>query len=612
MDDIVGQSVTAKISYADGEHCINGIVSRFVQTGTNLRFTSYFLELRPWLWMLSLTRNSRIFQELSVPEILEEVFGAAGFSDFKNSLQGSYDPRIYCVQYQESDLDFVSRLMEDEGIFYYFQHEEGTHTLVLADDASIHEIREGQESVPVKTQVNTASGDEIITHVAYEQQVIVGAYAMKDYDFEQPASDLGVNVEGEEATREVYEYPGGYTVKGTGEGRVKLRIESKELPMKLLRGQSHCRGFLSGYKFEMEDHLRGDFNGEYILKWVSHRVDSDRYNNSFEAFPGDVPFRPPTLTRKPHIVGSQTARVVGKSGEEIWTDEYGRVKVHFFWDREGAEDETASCWIRVAQGWAGKGWGNFFLPRIGQEVIVSFLEGDPDRPIITGSVYNAEQTVPYALPGEQTKSTMMSHSSKEAEGFNEIRFEDKADSEEIYIHGQKDMNVTIENDHMREVLNDETITVTNNRTVTVSEGDETFTVEKGARVLTVTEGDETYEVGGKRNVKVTGEEEHVNEADFTHKVSGNYTLKVDGDITIEAGGKIKMKSGTAFETEAGTAMNHKAGTAYEAKAGTSLTNKAGTTLTIDAGIKFEVKGSAMGTVDGGGMLTLKGGMVKIN
>lgn len=612
MAAVVGQPMTVLVANGDQEHALNGIVARFVQAGTNQRFTTYYAELRPWCWLLTLVTDSRIFQEKKVPEIIEAVFQEAGFSDFRNDLKGTYEKREYCVQYQETSWNFVSRLMEDEGIFYYFEHEDGKHTLVLADDGSAHKPVEGLDPVKVKPQESVTGGEEIITHLALEQQVTVGGYAMTDYNFEKPSGDLKVKVDGEEPKRQVYEYPGGYMVKGGGESRVKKRIEAFELPAKLIKGQGHVRGFRAGLKFEVTEHVRSDLNREYVLRWVSHAGNTHRYANTFEAFPSDVPFRPQPVTRKPTIVGAQTAKVVGKKGEEIFTDKYGRIKVQFHWDRLGKQDDKASCWIRVSQGWAGKGWGAFFLPRIGQEVIVTFLEGDPDRPLVTGAVYNAEQTVPYSLPGDMTKSTVKSNSSKGGGGYNEIRFEDKKDSEEIFVHAQKDMNVVIENDHTRQVLNDEFITIQKNRTTTIKEEHETLTVEKGDRKIKVAKGNETHEVKGKRTVKVTGAEQHTNDDNFTQEVAGDFVLKVKGNITIEAGGKISMKSGGAFMAKAGSSMVHQAGTSLTNKAGTSLTNKAGTTLTNEAGVSMTNKASASQTVDGGGMLTLKGGVVKIN
>ena len=413
---------------------------------------------------------------------------------------------------------------------------------------------------------------------------------------------------------QIYEYPGLYQSKGEGDGYGKKRLDGLEVPARLIAGESTCRPFSTGCTFSLTGHPRADVNDTYVLRRISHSGGRRHYRNSFVAFPSSATFRPPRVTPKPRIAGTQTALVVGKSGEEIWTDQYGRIKVQFHWDQLGQNDENSSCWIRVAQGWAGKNWGAIFLPRIGQEVVVSFLEGDPDRPLITGSVYNGQQPVPYTLPDEQTKSTVKSSSSKGGNGFNEIRIEDKADSEEIYIHAQKDMKIDVLNDQTTTITNNRTVTVSEkddsltvskgNRSVTVSQGNESLTVSQGDRTVAVSQGKETHSVQSTREVTVTGNETHTNKADFTQNVSGNYTLKVTGTLTIQATGDLTLKTDGSLTVQSGTSLTVKSGTDLSASSGTALSLSGGTTM--------EVKGSASGTVDGGGMLTVKGGMVKIN
>ncbi len=639
FDDVVGQGLTVALGLADGgSRYFHGIVTRFSQAGGYGRTAVYHAELRPWLWMLTLTADCRIWQAQTVPQILEALFGELGFTDFRNALTGTYAARDYCVQYRETAFAFVSRLMEEEGIFYFFEHAEGKHTLVLADDADAHAACPGLAAARYRQTATTAEYEDVVTRCTLERQVTTGKVALDDYSFETPATDLVVTVEGSGGTLRVYDYPGGFAQTADGERLAKLRIEACEVPAKTLRGDSFCRAFTAGYRFTLEGHERDDANAAYVLRSVSHSGSQDSYSNSFEAFPADTPFRPARVTPKPSIPGAQTAVVVGKSGEEIWTDSYGRVKVQFHWDQKGKSDENSSCWIRVAQGWAGKGWGAFFLPRVGQEVLVSFLEGDPDRPIVSGCVYNAVMTVPYALPADQTRSTLKGKSSKAGEESNELRFEDKKDSEEVYLRAAKDMTVSVKNARTTTIEEaDDTLTVAKGkRTVTVGEGDETLTVSKGKRTVTVTEGDEAHTVtAGKRDVVVGGDETHKNDAKFTHETGGTYTLKVTGDLVIEATGNITIKAGQALTLKAGTELSAEAGTALKSKAGTELSSEAGTSLKIKAGLDltseglsvktkastsvaleagttFEVKGSAMGTVDGGGMLTVKGGLVKIN
>ena len=611
---IVGKAITVATTLVTGEtEYFNGIVGRFIQAGKNARFTTYRAEVHPWFWLLTMNSDCKIFQNKTAPDIIKQVFSDAGFTDFTDSLKATYGQREYCVQYMESSFHFVTRLMEEEGIFYFFTHDAGSHKLVLADDASAHTDVLGTSSIHIAPSEKDWADETAIYDCSWEQQVTVGQFKADDYNFETPATDLLATTSSADTSRSLYEYPGGFLVKADGEAITARMLAAYESPAKVLRGSSACRAFRAGAKFTLTDHSRGDVNRSYYLKWVSLRADqTSTYNNSFEAIPAAVVFRPSRTAPRARIYGSQTATVVGKSGEEIWTDRYGRIKVKFHWDQVSPSDETASCWIRVSHGWASKAWGSMFIPRIGMEVIVSFLEGNPDRPIVTGCVYNATQTVPYALPGEQTKSTIKSNSSKGGGGFNEFRFEDKKDAEEIFMQAQKDLKIT--------VLNDRTETITNSRTTTISKKDDTLTVDKGDRIINVNTGKETHEVKATRAVTVTGNETHTNKADFKQEVTGNFTLKVSGNISIEASGSVTIKSGTAFQNEAGTSLLNKSGTTLTNKsgttllnqAGTALTNKAATTMENNAGVSLTNKAATSQTVDGGGMLTVKGGMVKIN
>lgn len=610
---IVGKGVTAKIRLSGGGYrIVHGLCTKFRQGGRDIRQTFYHLELRPWLWMLTKTSDCRIFQDKSTPEILDALFGELGFSDHKSSLKQSYDKREYCVQYRESAFDFVSRLLEDEGIHYYFEHAEGKHTLVLTDDsASAPPCPELEEARYRDDDATSIRDEDVVSSFEREEVVVSGGFAHTDYNFETPSASLLSKADGKSGKLKQFEFPGGYMKKDKGDKRAKVRIEAEEVTQAAFTGSSYCRTFIAGYTFKLSGHDRADMNGDYVLERLFITCDNDAYQNGFEAFPKKAPYRPARVTPRPLIAGAQTAVVIGKSGEEIWTDKYGRVMVQFPWDRLGKKDDKSSCWLRVAQGWAGKGWGIFFLPRIGQEVLVTFLEGDPDRPIVTGSVYNADQKVPYALPGAQTKSTIFGHSSKQGEGGNEIRFEDKKDSEEIYVFAQKDMLIVTKNDYTIQVKGKLDGTIKGNHTVKVEEGDQSLQVAKGNRKLEVTKGNETYSVKGTRDLKVDGDETHKNKGNFTHTVKGNYTLKIDGDLVIEAKSvtlkakqAVAMKSGTDFKVEAGTAM--------DAKAGTDLKLKGGVNVAIEGGVGFKAKGGAMAEVKGGGMLTLKGGLVKIN
>jgi type VI secretion system secreted protein VgrG len=385
-----------------------------------------------------------------------------------------------------------------------------------------------------------------------------------------------------------------------------VRLQEFAAPTSVLVGGSPIRHLRPGAKITLTKHPTAALNADWSIRSVAHSAARNSYENSFACFPATITWRPPRRTPKPRIPGTQTAIVTGKAGEEIWTDQYGRIKVQFHWDQLGKNDENSSCWIRVAQSWAGKGWGAWTLPRIGQEVVVSFLEGDPDRPLVTGCVYNGDFPVPYALPDEQTKTTLKTNSSKGGNGSNEIRFEDKAGSEEIFVHAQKDMNITVENARTATINTaDDTLTVAKgNRSVTVSEGNDTLAISKGNRTYSVDTGNETSQIKGTRDMTVTGAETHTNKANYTWNISGNLTIKVDGSLSIEATGSGVLKSSADLTVQSGTGM--------VVKAGTSLAGSSGTGLTLQAGTTLEAKASASGTIDGGGMLAVKGGVVQIN
>jgi type VI secretion system secreted protein VgrG len=600
---LVGKDLTVTCTLPGGKkRHYHGIVSRIVQGDSDARATRYRAEVRPKMWLLSLQSDCRIFQDKTVPEIVQEVLKSVGFTDVTLSLSKTHAAREYCVQYRENSLDFVSRLMEDAGIFYYFKHEAAKHVLVLGDDTDAHiDCPAGSEARVRLAHSDAARVDEV-WNCSFEQRVTVESYSVDDYNFETPSTAL-LGKEGSDPLK-LHEFPGGVTKKDEATALAKTRLEAVQADGELLHGDGATLSFTAGHLFTLKDHPRTSANTGWILRSVQHRITASRGKISFTAQPKSVVFRPVRQTPRPVIAGAQTAVVTGKSGEEIWTDKYGRIRVQFHWDQLGKKDEKSSCWVRVSHGWAGKGWGAFFLPRIGQEVVVSFLEGDPDRPLVTGSVYNAEQVVPYTLPGEQSKSTVKSQSTKDGgEGFNELRFEDKKDAEEIFLHAQKDLNI--------EVLNDQTSTIKTNRKTTVEEGDDTLEVLKG-----------------KRTIKVKGDEAHTNEANVTLDVTKNYTLKVKGNLTIEAEGTVTFKSGKAFTidsgaglkvsaaqaiaSKAGTALTNEAGTELTNKSGTALTNKAGTSLTNDAGVSLTSKAGASQKVEASGVLEVKGAMVKIN
>ena len=541
---------------------IHGLITRFVQLGrTEDKLTAYRAEVVPWLWFLSLSSECKIFQNLSVLDIVEKIFKAHGFNDFQIKCTKSYPKREFCVQYRETHFNFVSRLMEEEGIFYFFDHTKDKHLLTLADANSAVKPCPGQAAARMATQPGAWQDEDVVTALEREHTVQTGKITLRDHDYLQPTLQLESSVSGD-GKAEAYEYPGNYVKPDEGDRYARLRLEEHEAWRQVVRGTSTCRTFESGFRFDLKEHYRSDANQTYMLLRVQHsghtggyhsgEQGAAEYHNSFVAIPHSVPFRAAPTSRKPFIGGSQTAVVVGKSGEEIWVDKHGRVKVQFHWDRDGKKDEHSSCWVRVSSAWAGKNWGVVHIPRIGQEVIVDFLEGDPDRPIITGRVYNADQAPPYALPGDQTQSGIKSRSSKSGgtDNFNEIRFEDKKGSEVLFIHAEKDEQVEVENDEKVAIGHDRTESVGNNESITIDKnrtesvrGDEAVSVD-GNRSLTVSK-DETIDVTGKRSDSV-GKNEDVTIADNrTHNVGKDDKLTVGKNLALDAGDSVTIKTGQA-------------------------------------------------------------------
>jgi type VI secretion system secreted protein VgrG len=477
------------------------------------------------------------------------------------------------------------------------------HTMVLADAASAHKACADASDLKYFPDQDGRRRMTIVNQLELEGRLVPQKIVYGDFNYLTPTVPLLATVDGTVGKGMQFVYPGKHAVAADGTQRATVSSQANQSLAVSCRGTSYSYPLTAGTKFNLTMHPRPALNTALVLRSVTHWASPDQYCNAFEAFDVTVPYRTPQQTALPRVAGSQTALVVGPPGEEIWTDEHGRIKVQFHWDRVGGKDDKSSCWVRVAQSWAGKGWGSLFLPRIGQEVVISFVDGDPDRPLITGSVYNGENQPPVALPAMQTQSTIKSRSSKEGSAGNEMRMEDKKDAEEFYFHAQKDMKVEIEND----------------LATLLHKGSETHTLEKGDRTVDVQTGKETHSVKGTRELTITGNETHTNKADFKQVVSGKYELKVTGDLLIDVTGSITIKSassvsskaGTTFSNEAGTALTNKAGTELTNQAGTGLKNKAGTTLDNE-GAMVNSKASATQTVDGGGMLTLKGGMVKIN
>jgi type VI secretion system secreted protein VgrG len=566
--DIVGKQVTISIQLnGDNKRFWNGYISRFACTGGDNRFSSYRAEIVPWLWFLSRTADCQIFQQKTIPEIIKKVFQDHGFQDFQDRTQGSYPQREYVVQYRETAFNFVSRLMEEYGIFYFFEHDQNSHKLIFADKPQVHKNCPGQHKVRFNyTPGTTVLHEDIIESWGAEQELRPGKYALTDYNFQTPNTSLMANVQtidelGGNTKYEIYDYPGIHTKKSEGDTVSKLRMEEEESLHHVITGSGSCRSFATGYKFNLDEHSRKDQNGDYLLTEVTHSASigdayhgtgagsHETYSNHFTCIPFAVPFRPQRLTPKPIVQGPQTAVVVGPAGEEIYPDKYGRVKVQFHWDRLGKKDENSSCWVRVSQPWAGKNWGAINIPRIGQEVIVEFLEGDPDRPIITGRVYNDDQMPPYTLPDNMTRTTFMSRSTKGggSANYNELRFEDKKGNEQIFLNAEKDMDHRVENDSREYIGNDRHLIVKNDQKEKV-------------------QGEQHIQVVKDRNEKVGG--------DASLEVTGNQNDKVGQNMSLQVGQNLQEKSGQNYAHEAGMAIHLKAGMNVVIEAGLELTIKA--------------------------------------
>jgi type VI secretion system secreted protein VgrG len=568
FDDAVGKEALLTVESEEGERLFHGIVSRFERTGSKGRFNLYQARVVPSIWLLSLEQDCRIFQKKKADDILKQVFQDGGITgdrtDFR--LQEKCPEREYCVQYRETDLRFISRLLEEEGIFYFFEHAEEKHLLVLADSTVAYQPISGGAAVPFNPAEGMVPEEECVTDFSFSRRVFSGKRTQKDFNFEKPSLDLTAKEEAKKYQKlEVFEYPGDYQDEGRGRKLTQIRLQEEMTHREKAEGKSTCPRFAPGFTFKLVDHDSEKLNQEYFLVEVRHSGAQPQvlgeqtaagepftYANEFLGIPSSVPFRPERRTPKPTVEGIQSAIVAGPKGEEIYTDSYGRVKVQFHWDRLGKKNEHSSCWIRVAEGLAGGNYGLLFTPRIGQEVIVDFLEGDPDRPLLTGSVYNAENMPPYKLPDDKTKSTIKTNSSVGGDGFNEIRFEDKKGDEQIFIHAEKDVDLRVKNDRREWIGNDQHLVVQRDQKEKI-EGDHHRLVVGEERKEV--QADHHLKIGGKSAVEITGSSSlsvqgdviEIFKASHNEQVSQNYYLK-GMNVVIEAMTGLTIKAGGSFVT----------------------------------------------------------------
>ncbi len=619
--DLVGKNVTFSARSRSGlVRYFNGEVSRFVTgamtpSGTYRRYAA---EVVPWMWFLGRTSDCRIFQNKSVPAIIKQVFEDLGFQHFSLSgLQGEYPQRGYCVQYRETDLDFVSRLMEEEGIYYFFTHEDGKHTLMLADSVAGYKWSEQREMRYEATRSANPDEDRIMAW-SHCYQFRSGRLAHTDYNFETPSKKLMATESGavsltNNKSFELYDYPGEYEERGDGRRLARVRIEEEEVPYDTVEGESTCRMLSAGHRFTYRDYQLAVESGQTrVIQAIRHVAvepsayetqgesevrdpQEPVYRNEFICIPESVCFRPPRVTPKTFVHGVQTAVVVGPEGEEIYPDEYGRVKVQFHWDREGKRDENSSCWIRVSQPHAGRRWGHVDLPRIGEEVIVDFLEGDPDRPIITGRVYNGENMPPFSLPAEKTRSGMKSQTHKGA-GSNEISMDDTAGAEQIRVHGQHNMDTAVNNNQTLMVGVDRASQIGNNDTAKVG-------------------NDSAESVGNNKSVDVAN--------NMNVNVGNRLVVNAGSSITLKCGAsKIFMNAGGVITitgtiiTMAAAANASVVGPLTQVIGGAMLTTIGGVNM-LQGGVTM-VGGAALCAVAGGkmdvvgGQTTVKGAPIKLN
>ncbi|RON04002.1 type VI secretion system tip protein TssI/VgrG [Pseudomonas brassicacearum] len=566
LNQLLGKPMSLSLQLdGGGERHFHGIVARCSQNVDQGQFASYQVTLRPWLWLLTRTSDCRIFQNLTIPQIIKQVFRDLGFSDFEDALSRPYREWEYCVQYRETSFDFVSRLMEQEGIYYFFRHEQGRHVLVLADAYGAHTSAPGYASVPYYPKNEQQRERDHIHDWHLAQEVQPGSLELNDYDFQRPSARIDVrsamprpHTAGDYP---LYDYPGTYVQSEDGEHYARTRIEALQTLHEQVELSGNARGLGSGHLFSLTGFSRQDQNREYLIVGIRYYISQEsgetsggaasaQFESSLTCIDAQQSYRPLPNTHRPIVKGPQTALVVGPKGEEIWTDQFGRVKVHFYWDRHDQSNENSSCWIRVSQSWAGKNWGSMQIPRIGQEVIVSFLEGDPDRPIITGRVYNAEQTVPYDLPENATQSGMKSRSSKGGSpaNFNEIRMEDKKGAEQLYIHAERNQDIVVEVDESHSVGHDRNKSIGHNETVTI--GNNRLRIVKHEDILSVGQRktdsiSQSYVIEVGENLRLVCGESilELNASGQINLTGVQISFYASGDAEFNTGGVLHLNNG---------------------------------------------------------------------
>ena len=639
---LIGQKVSVTICLSNGaQRFFHGLFKAVGFETVDAAFAYYTAEIVPELSRMEFDRDRRIFQNLSVVEIIEQYLQRYSLV-FEKRLIGAYPSREYCVQYDESPLHFLSRLMQDEGIWYFFKQTTNGCSIVLADHNAAFSPEGPQEPLVYQGRQTEAFSENAILSLKQISQMVTQAWAVSDYNMLTPTTNLAAESKGQSGLGRWFEYPApGATPTMTASSAQRLANASQIAASTTCFETIRCE-LTAGNPVEVTEHPSSLINTSYVVQSITHTLQDETYWNECRAFRQSLPFRPRRSLKKPRISGSHSAVVVGPSDEKIWVDELGRVRVRFFWDQHSPNDSTSSCWIRVSQSWAGSSWGSVFLPRVGHEVLVSYIDGDPDRPVVTGSVYHAEEQLPVDLPTNKTQSILRTQSVKKSTttleaikkaavtAFNEsgeagmtslaaslgivqssdrepgnaIRFEDQSDAEEFYLHAQKDLTVEIEHDS----------------STTLYEGSETHTLEKGDRTTDIKKGKDLLKVADDREIHVGGNESHTTKGNLSQSVSkdlaldvtGNMNQTIKGDYVLKVSGNLRIEVEGDLSLTASKSLSSKSGTEHSAEAGTALSAKSGTTMDLSAGTALNAKASAQANVDGGSMLALKAGMVNIN
>jgi type VI secretion system secreted protein VgrG len=656
INAILGTNMTVSFDIHGTKRYFSGIVCRFEQVHTiqidkkSEHVAFYQIRLVPKTWLLTHTKDYRIFQNKTVQEIIKTILTDASISDFVyKTKKGTTKKREYCVQYNESNLDFIARLCEEEGIFFHFEHEESIHKLYFSD-SSIIATKIGGEGYPFAKRSPESAMANTIYECMQGEQITTGDVTVMDFNYLNPSVSLSSDATSDNLGGSYYDYPALFQETSDGEPIAKNKLNAFGWNGKFIQGASTIPELTPYKTFSVLNHPRKSLNGQYITSRIKHKISQKKsendlsytYENEFWAFPAKIPFVPVLKHEKKRIHSLQTATVTGPKGEEIYTDKYARIKVKFHWDSRGTEDEKSSCWVRVAQSWAGGQWGGLVIPRVGMEVVVSFLDGDPDRPLVMGCVYNADNMPPYDST-DPTKSTFKSSTTKGNDGNNELRFDDKKDSEEIYIHAQKDMNVDIENSRTETIIKgDDTLTIQKgsktetlegkdttykveikngdrelqidkgnqkitldkgNREITLKSGDQTVTLKKGDQTVTLSMGDySTTLKKGDMSITLKG-------GDLKIDVKGDIKLSSTGAMTFDSKGKMTLKAVKGIEMSSPDDITIKSVKNLSLQANMDIKAKGAMNTNIEAGMNLIAKGGMNSTIEGGIALNLKGTLI---